>query len=227
MRAATVLKSRKPRLTGFFSLQARSPARNTAAAWVSATRAHGSSRDQPAVGRSGLLIGITPVFVTFPPGCSRTARGVGHAAAWHPSLPFTAPGASAFAPTWECPPVALSLAAELLVAGCSSVLRVPLSSSCLCARPRGGGHDHGPADRRRGKPNVIGVSASWVGDGVAWVTDIRQACTGPHTILFAPNGPLLTVRSSLTCPLASAVTPCMPVRSQSPVRWPCLARRTR
>ena len=52
----------------FFSLQARSPARNTAAAWVSATWAHGSSRDQPAVGRSGLLIGITPVFVTFPPG---------------------------------------------------------------------------------------------------------------------------------------------------------------
>ena len=36
-RASAVLKSRKPRLTGFLSLQARSPARNTTAAWVSAT----------------------------------------------------------------------------------------------------------------------------------------------------------------------------------------------
>ena len=41
--------------------------------------------------------------VTFPPGCSRTARGVGHAAACRPSQLLTAPGASA-APTWECPP---------------------------------------------------------------------------------------------------------------------------
>jgi hypothetical protein len=51
---------------------------------------------------------------------------------------------------------------------------------------------------------------------VAWVTDIRQARAGPHTMLFAPNGPLVTVRSTLTCPLASAVTLCMPLRSQSP-----------
>jgi len=73
--------------------------------------------------------------------------------------------------------------------------------------------------RRRawpGKPNVIGVSASWVGDGAAWVTDIRQARAGPHTMLFAPNGPLVTVRSTLTCPLAPEVTLCRPFRSQSP-----------
>jgi hypothetical protein len=63
---------------------------------------------------------------------------------------------------------------------------------------------------------VIGVSASWVGDGVAWVTDIRQAWAGPHTMPLAPNGPLVTVRSILTCPLASAVTVCMPFRAQSP-----------
>lgn len=63
---------------------------------------------------------------------------------------------------------------------------------------------------------MIGASASWVGDRVAWVTDIRQAWAGPHTILFVPNGPLLTVSSSLTRPLASAVTLCMPVSSQSP-----------
>ena len=64
-----------------------------------------------------------------------------------------------------------------------------------------------------------------MGDGVAWVTDTRQAWAGPHTILFAPNGPLLTVSSTLTRPPASAVTPCMPVRSQSPdpVAVPLLA----
>jgi hypothetical protein len=35
-------------------------------------------------------------------------------------------------------------------------------------------------------------------------------------MLFAPKGPLRTVNWTLTWPLASAVTPCMPVRSQSP-----------
>jgi hypothetical protein len=55
-----------------------------------------------------------------------------------------------------------------------------------------------------------------VGDGVAWVTDIRQAWAGPQTMLFAPKGPLLTVNSALTRPLVSAVTLCMLARLQSP-----------
>ncbi len=38
-RASGVLKSRKPRLTGFFSLYARSPAKNTTAECVSDTAA--------------------------------------------------------------------------------------------------------------------------------------------------------------------------------------------
>jgi len=38
-------------------------------------------------------------------------------------------------------------------------------------------------------PKVIGASASWVDVGVAWVTDIRQAWAGPHTILFARTDP--------------------------------------
>ena len=63
---------------------------------------------------------------------------------------------------------------------------------------------------------MIGVSASWTGDGVAWVTDIRQAWAGPHTMLFAPNGPLVIVRSTLTRPLASEARLCIPFRSQSP-----------
>lgn len=65
-------------------------------------------------------------------------------------------------------------------------------------------------------PNVIGASASWVGDGVAWVTEIRQPWVGPHTMLFVPNGPLVTVKLILTRPLASEVTLCMPFRLQSP-----------
>ena len=44
-------------------------------------------------------------------------------------------------------------------------------------------------------------------------------------MLFAPNGPLVTVISALTYPLPSAVTPCMPVRLQSsgPVAVPFAA----
>ena len=36
---------------------------------------------------------------------------------------------------------------------------------------------------------MIGVSASWVGDGVAWVTDIRQARAGPHTMTVVAGRP--------------------------------------
>ena len=62
---------------------------------------------------------------------------------------------------------------------------------------------------------LICSSASWVGDWVGWVTDIRQAWLALQTMLLAPNGPLVTANSTMTCPLASDVTLCMAAVSQS------------
>ena len=82
-RARIERKSRKPRSTGFFTLNARSPRKNTTAQWVSATAA-GSGRATAAPLRSDLLsihwssdtapirlsIGSkVPVTAVFVPGC--------------------------------------------------------------------------------------------------------------------------------------------------------------
>ncbi|MGH9057101.1 MAG: hypothetical protein ACRDYY_14750 [Acidimicrobiales bacterium] len=52
---------------------------------------------------------------------------------------------------------------------------------------------------------LIGASAAWVGDVVAWLTDTRYAWESPQMMWLAPKGPLTTVIVVWTSPAESEV----------------------